>query len=109
MELIGYGVTIWFKRDPEHIRLYFNERRSGFAHVFKWMPIPLEIFVAEMHRFLVSIWSDAVRLNPQLDGDQLILSHLREAEEVKGKFEEGYYKTSRFEDRPSRLGTVVRE
>jgi len=109
VELIGYGVTIWFRRDPQHVGLYFNERRSGLAHVFKWAPIPLEIFVTETHRFLVSIWTDVMRLNPQLEGDPLILDHIRQAEEVKDKFEAGYYQNSRFEDRPSRLERIVHE
>jgi hypothetical protein len=107
-ELIGYGVTIWFKRDLEHIRLNFNERRAGFVNVFRWVPIPLEVFVTETHQFLNSIWHEVMRLNPLLDGDPLLIRHLQEAEAVKEHFERGDYKISQPHDRPRQLGTLGR-
>ena len=90
MELIGYDVTLWFRRYGLTVQLYFDER-PAFSNVFEWQSIPIETFVNETHCFLTSLWQDVIRLNPRLESDPFIQEQIVAANLVKERFEQGAF------------------
>lgn len=90
VEFIGYDVQLWFRREGATVQLRFDER-PAFSRVLAWAPIPIELFVAETHNLLVSLWEDVGRLNPSLASDPLIQASVRTANDVKERFVQGEF------------------
>ena len=99
VEFIGYDVQLWFRRESATIQLHFDER-PAFSCVLEWSPIPIDVFVAETHKLLVSLWEDVGRLNSGLVADPLIQARIRVANEIKQRFVQGEFGVDGDRERP---------
>ena len=90
VEFIGYDVQLWFRREGATVQLHFDER-PAFSCVLKWSPIPIDVFVTETHKFLVSLWENVGWLNPTLASDPLVQARIRVANEIKEGFVQGKF------------------